>query len=69
MFGKKSWKRRWFVVDKAARTIAYYDSDIAQGAGAMPLKPALSLVGSTINIEGNGSSEGGVPFWPVSRRK
>lgn len=50
LFGRKSWKRRFFVFDIGTKVISYFESEDAQKGGAAPKKPPVSVSGYSVNI-------------------
>lgn len=56
MFGSKSWKNRWFVLE-AGGTLQYYASESDWVSGHAPLKDALyQMKACTASIDGAGST-------------
>ena len=59
MFGSKSWKSRWFVLQTGG-VLQYYNNESDWVAGAPPLKDALYQVKAcTVAADGGGAGSGG----------
>jgi hypothetical protein len=61
LFGGKSWKKRYFVVNTVEKTLAYFDNE--QGAAGKPLKPAIKLEGYKLTHPEGATGNN----WEVSR--
>jgi hypothetical protein len=61
LFGGKSWKKRYFVVNTVEKTLAYFDNE--QGAAGKPLKPAIKLEGYKVTHPEGATGNN----WEVSR--
>jgi len=62
MFGSKSWKTRWFVLEPGG-TLQYYASESDWVSGSAPLKDALyQMKACTVSIDGAGSTASSTAF-------
>ena len=50
LFGRKTWKNRWFIIDDAEGTVGYWESEEHYASNSPALKPLLSLKGASVDI-------------------
>jgi PH domain len=65
LFGRRSWKKRYFVLDRPSKMVSYWESQSHQTAQSPPLKPPLSLEGATVelpDLEQGRDKEGRIVF-------
>lgn len=67
LFGRKTWKKRWFVVD-SERRIGYWESEAHQRSNSPPLKPHLGLDGSVVDVPTDSVVVGDRQVWPFTLR-
>lgn len=72
LFGRRSWKRRFFVFDKSEKMLSYWESEAHMTAGSPPLKPPLLLTGAEVELpkasEEQGKDKDGKIVWPFTLR-